>query len=279
MDEIKVSQLDAVDEIKDTDQIMLVTGGANKKVLGNYINEHGVKIGSSEPDTSQKVWFKQGKNLFGNYVIINGWITGTTMRVNILNGNRMAFIPCQPNTTYTISRSVLTGSFRVGDYTTIPQMTSSNVDTTLVKTVVENNTGTTITYTTSASAKYLIVHYGNISDDANINESLASIQVEYGETATTFEAFITPDILSDNISMVQQFIKPIQIDVSAFKTSNINIITRANLWKVGNICIFNISCTTSSSPNSNNPVFSNLPYKPVVTTEINYLPRRQCRNA
>ena len=137
----------------------------------------------SEIDSKVRTNIIKGKNLFGNYIIINGWITGTTMRVNTNQGNRLAFIPCQPNTQYTISRSVTTNSFRVSDYTTIPTMTSSNVDY-IIPTASENNTGTSITYTTSSTAKYLIIHYGQ-TEDTNLNESLATIQVEKDSSATT----------------------------------------------------------------------------------------------
>ena len=130
------------------------------------------------------------KNMFGNYVVINGWIDGTTMRVNSVNGNRMAFIPCQPNTTYTISRSVITSSFRVSNYTTIPSMTSSNVDYT-IPTVAKNDSGTTITYTTSSTAKYIIIHYANIGIDnsSTIESSLATIQLEVGSEATSYTPY------------------------------------------------------------------------------------------
>lgn len=133
------------------------------------------------------------KNIFNTNTIINGWIDGTTMRVNSTNGNRMAFIPCQPNTTYTISRSVVTSSFRVSDYTTVPSVTSSNVDYT-VPTATKNDSGTEITYTTSATAKYLIVHYANVGTDsaATIANSLATIQVELGNTKTTFTPIEQP---------------------------------------------------------------------------------------
>lgn len=136
----------------------------------------------------------QTKNIFGNYTIINGYIYGTLMRTRSDYADRLAFIECKPNTTYTISRSVITSSFRVSDYTSIPPVSSTNTDITIPLTI-ENNSGTTITYTTSASAKYLIVMYGNITNDSNINDSLATIQVEKGNTATAYTPFqdLNPD--------------------------------------------------------------------------------------
>ena len=128
------------------------------------------------------------KNIFGNYTIINGWISGTGMRVNSNNGNRMAFVKCKPNTTYTISRSIKTSTFRIGEYTIIPPMTSSNVDYTLPKTIIEDNNANSITYTTGSTAEYLIVHYG-LLEDTNLKESLSTIQVEEGDTATSYSPY------------------------------------------------------------------------------------------
>ena len=133
------------------------------------------------------------ENLFdkdnANYV--NGWVDGTTMRLNTINGNRMFYIPCKPNTTYTISRSVITSSFRTTTYdsTPFPTVTGSNVDYT-VGSVLKNDNGKTLTITTGANAKYLVVHYGKI-EDTNLNETLASIQVEYGSKQNSFTPYGT----------------------------------------------------------------------------------------
>lgn len=143
------------------------------------------------------------KNLFGNYTIINGWIYGTGMRVNSTNGNRMAFIPCEANTTYTVSKNTVASSFRVGEYTSIPAMTPSNVDY-VIPACISNDSGTTITYTTSSTAKYLIIHYANTGTDSEstILNSLASMQVEKGSaTAYTPYQNLNPigySLVSDN---------------------------------------------------------------------------------
>ena len=133
----------------------------------------------------------KSKNLFDkdNANIVNGWIYIATMRLSNYNGNRMFYIPCEPNTTYTISRSIITSSFRVATYdnTTFPTPTDSNVDYT-ISNYIENNDGTSITITTGANAKFLIVHYGKI-EDTNMEQSLASIQVEKGSTATPFDPY------------------------------------------------------------------------------------------
>ena len=135
------------------------------------------------------------KNMFGNYTIINGYITSPSfMRIRDTLTDRMAFVPCEANTTYTVSRSILTTTFRVGEYTSIPPMTDTNTDYTLPQSIIANNSGTEITYTTGSTAKYLIIMYGNMFSDSNISESLASIQVEKGSTKTQCTPFqnLTP---------------------------------------------------------------------------------------
>ena len=147
------------------------------------------------------------ENLFdkdnANYV--NGWIDGTTMRLNTTNGNRLFYIPCKPNTTYTISRSVITSSFRTTTYdsTPFPTATGSNVDYT-VGSVLKNDNGKTLTITTNANAKYLVVHYGKI-EDTNLNETLASIQVEYGSKANSYTPYGTTPIELCKIGNYQDY--------------------------------------------------------------------------
>lgn len=60
------------------------------------------------------------------------------------------------------------------------------------------------------------------------------------------------------------------IDISSYKTSNVANITRANVSKVGNVYYLNLAFNLSSTPNASLPLFSNLPFKPIFTTELNY---------
>ena len=194
---------------------------------------NNVVISSTEPTTGEEVWLQKGKNLFNNYTIINGWIYGTGMRVNSANGNRMAFIKCKPNTTYTISRSVKTTTFRVGDYTIIPPMTNSNVDYT-IPTIAENNDGETITYTTTASAKYLIIHYGTV-EDTNLSQSFATIQVEQGSTATTYEAYIDKKIYTKNNNDVyEEFYEEVKSDTFKNEEMVVGSIRSKNMFDKNN---------------------------------------------
>jgi hypothetical protein len=125
----------------------------------------------------------RGKNLFdkNNANIVNGWLdVPTRMGLSTPANDRILYIPCKPNTTYTVSRNVITSSFRVTAYDYEPFPTSiSTYKEYVVETVTKNNSATSITYTTGANAKYLAVHYGHAVVDAEtIQESLNSIQIE-----------------------------------------------------------------------------------------------------
>lgn len=158
--------------------------------MDDGIENNDKRLNGTAPMGNVVVDSIRSKNIFGNYILRTGYIVGTQLRIYSPANDRMAFIKCKPNTTYTISRSVITSSFRVSDYTSIPPQTTTSSYFTIPN-AVENNTGTQITYTTSSSAKYLIIHYGNVSNDSasTLANSLASIQVEKGSTKTPFAPY------------------------------------------------------------------------------------------
>lgn len=147
-----------------------------------------------EPYQSQSYEINLGKNLFDKDNIDgrNGYLYNNNAVVKSTFADRIFILPCQPNTTYTISRSVKTTTFRAAYCNTdIPAQTSTEVQI-AVAGQINNNNGDSITITTGISARYLVVHYGNANNDANINESLATIQVEKGSQATSYATYFTP---------------------------------------------------------------------------------------
>ena len=188
-EEIKVSELDSVSEIRDTDQIMIVQGGANKKISGSYINEHGVNVSSITPDTSQRVWFKKSKNLFSSLLEL-GTFTNEGVKSNSTTNYRNATpIQVQPNTTYTISINGVSQKYAVYYY--------NNTNT-----FIESEGLTTGTFTTPANCYYINFRCFNAdftSDYANLK-----LQIEKGDTATSYEPYITPSIIVDNTEFYSQ---------------------------------------------------------------------------
>lgn len=193
----------------------------------SYLNDKVVKIGSSV-DSSYNTNLIKSKNIFdknNNSLYVNGWIQGTTMRLNTSNTSRLFYLPCKPNTTYTMSRSVLASSFRITTYDSIPfpTPTSSNVDYTVASTI-ENNTATSITITTGANAKYLVVQYG-INTDANLQASLDTIQIEEGNEATTYSSFVSNSI---NING-DTFTDTLNVGTSVNNANRVNVLHSKNL--------------------------------------------------
>ena len=171
----------------------------NSRTFVNYNIKPQVEVGNAttyEPYQSQNYPVNLGKNLFDkdNANILNGWMDNKTqMYLQTSQNNRILYISCQPNTTYTISRSILTNAFRVATYDSTPIPTTTSIGTNyVINGLIKNNNATSITITTGANAKYLLVHYGNIVNDTNINESLASIQIEKGSQATEYVPYFEP---------------------------------------------------------------------------------------
>lgn len=129
-----------------------------------------------------------GKNLFNKEAadIINAYISGATPSTIVEDANNTSvYIPCEPNTTYTVSK-IADNVFRVGTTSELP------ADTVEVSGMLDNYSGTTLTITTAADAKYLVVFIANIATTATVQDIIDSIQIERGSRATTYADYITP---------------------------------------------------------------------------------------
>lgn len=203
-EEIKVSELDLADEIRDTDQIMIVQGGINKKVIGEkindrtisdsygtseekgysqkYQNEHNVIVSSTQPTTSERVWFKKSKNLFSSSLELGTFSNEGVKSASTTNYRNATPIQVQPNTTYTFSINGVSQKYALYYY--------NNTNTFI------NSEGlTTGTFTTPANCYYINFRCFNAdftSDYANLK-----LQIEEGSTATAYEPYIVPSINVD----------------------------------------------------------------------------------
>ena len=125
-----------------------------------------------------------GKNLFdkSNYSYIEGIIDGSTNKISLSNGRITIYIPCKSNTTYTISK-ILSSRFVIGTTSVVPN------DKVEVDGRISNNSATSITITTGNNAKYLCAFVYHNSYDSSLQNIIDSIQIEYGNQATTYEAY------------------------------------------------------------------------------------------
>lgn len=143
----------------------------------------------------------EGKNLFNKNTakIVGGYINGSAVVSSyqdpITNQrDRLAIVPCLPNTTYTITKpttSVLPKNrFRIGTSEDVPVNGSKLND---YWTAGDGTTTTTHTFTTSTTANWLCIFYGQTEEyDASdiLQTILNGIQLELGSTATSYEPYV-----------------------------------------------------------------------------------------
>lgn len=170
---------------------LYVRFATSQTVIDQAQLEQGSTATTYEPYEGQSYEVNLGKNLFDKdnaSGLFQGYISGG--KAWAASGYWSYYIPCQPNTTYTASRTIIGngGRFAIATSQAIP---ASNVD---VAQLTQDNTATSLTITTNSSAKYIIVWFANVNDAGS--ESLADWeavqQLEKGSQATSYAAYFTP---------------------------------------------------------------------------------------
>ena len=127
---------------------------------------------------------RTGKNLCDTSLVYNGYINVSQQKIASNANARTLYLPCKPNTTYTVSKQA-GQRFVVAESTVIP---TNNVS---VSNVISDYTASSITITTSASAKYIVafVYLSTADTGVTADQMLATCQIELGSRATTYEAY------------------------------------------------------------------------------------------
>ena len=129
---------------------------------------------------------RSGKNRFDkdNLNIINTYISSSGVVGSATTStDKIWYIKCKPNTTYTISRGNITGSrFNIGTYPTTDVMGVS------LNQFASRFNYSFATITTNSNTEYLFVNLidGSITDEQKI---LDSLQIEEGSTVTEYEPY------------------------------------------------------------------------------------------
>lgn len=123
-----------------------------------------------------------GENWFNknNISKINAVVDISSIVAN--SSGKTFYIKIEPGT-YTVSRKVIGARFVVGTTANIPKIGETIIDR------IVNNSGSSITLTTSKNANYLVVYYLYNSSE-NEQEILDSIQIERGPKATKCKSYI-----------------------------------------------------------------------------------------
>lgn len=197
MSNIKISEMTEATNLNDGDLLTIVQSGANKKITKETVvksfSDKLVTVGATAPQNGERVWFKKSRNLFDkdHANILNNCVTGSGLTLDTAEGCKTLYISCESSTTYTVSKIAST-RFIVVTTDTTPAIGVS----TSVRSI--DLTGTHITITTGASAKYICVfYYYSLQDTLSEQTILDSIQIEEGSTATPYESYAKPSIYVD----------------------------------------------------------------------------------
>lgn len=151
-------------------------------------------VGDADGDVYKIPVRLRGKNLFDkdNATYLIGYFTKNVTDITTHANARTIYIPCKPNTTYTISRNTSYSNFHFGYTTTLPA-TGVAVSGAIS---AASTSITSLTLTTGANAKYLVSYiYNGYSEEGTENAwntIIGGIQIEEGTSATDYEPYITP---------------------------------------------------------------------------------------
>ena len=174
-----------------------------------------VYVGAEKPTTGEKVWFRKGKNVFNAYSSdISYYLRNTDKEKYIINNSNSITVEgngitwnrveitisnLKANTKYTIN-SIVTNTTQgyVGllcDYGNNSVQYVSNKEKFNAK----------ITIVTDENGKVKLQFYTNYSSTTQNSSAIFSeIQLEEGEEATTYEAYIEPKLLLRNSNEVYE---------------------------------------------------------------------------
>ena len=134
-----------------------------------------------------------GKNFFdkNNAEIIKGTVQATYFAYQPNSLNKTIYLPCLPNTTYTIQKRNDGDTNRFAVASGYIEIDKAEADAITPTTVNElNNDATDITITTGVNDTYLLIMYYRTAEETLTEQQvLDSIQVEVGSTKTTYEAY------------------------------------------------------------------------------------------
>lgn len=184
------TEIDELKETVDSELETAVVEGTSIDVSDSAKADGCIGVGGN---TEQQTF--EGKNLFNTVPTpaIKGYLYGNKFVTRNTFSDLTTYFRCEPNTTYTISRQILTSSFRVAEYDdeNIPTSTSTQQSYTVVN-EIDDNSAYNITITTTENAKMLLIHYGHMANDgtALIERSKNSLQIEKGSQATDYEPYV-----------------------------------------------------------------------------------------
>lgn len=144
--------------------------------------KHKILVTPQASDTEIRI---TGKNLYNPQNTLIGYFTRAITSVTTHANARTLFMKCLPNTTYTITKTVISNNFHIGYTNETPA-----VGVTVYNAKTLDATDTVTTITTGPDAKYIIAYIYNgydVADRDRLDAILSGIQIEYGNNSTSYE--------------------------------------------------------------------------------------------
>lgn len=165
--------------------------------------------------TGKNLFDKNTVTLYAGYFSGAGEIRGSNLTDLTVSADRFFYIPCESNTTYTITKPVQATTslnrFRIGTQSSLN--ISDHAALNDFWNAGDGSTTTTHTITTGANAKYLFVYFAKATTATDpgggIQEVLDGLQIEKSSTATAYEPYqgqtYTIDLRGKNLLNISDF--------------------------------------------------------------------------
>ena len=181
---------DTFPEGRDTIYILLYANGRSTEAkVGDYVEYRDLKIEEGTQATAYSPYncgnaevTVYNKNLYDNKNanVLNSPIDSNGIGTNAGDTYKTIYIPCKPNTTYTVSKlyDVAKNRFALGYTNTEPTYSMQ------VEGYISNANVSNLTITTGKNAKYLLAYVWITGGTNTYQEMLSSIQIEENAEAT-----------------------------------------------------------------------------------------------
>ena len=181
-----ISFLEPLPERTASGAVANITDGADKVPVKSW----GISIPANLAGVNTLECSNAGKNLFdkNNPNEIDGYITTTGFSTGNANAKTI-YIPIKGGATYTVSKTA-GQRFQLATAEVAP---SNNA--TFTKRVSQSGSQSSLTIVSEANDKYLWAWiFLNGTDSGTLEDMLASIQIEVGSSATTYEPYTAPTV-------------------------------------------------------------------------------------
>lgn len=213
--------------------------------MQNNIEKSTVAVSSTQPNTSENVWFKKGKNLINKNEFITGYRFDQNGGLYEESGYLATdFIYVASNTNY------------VANWTLEVKQCICYYDAN--RTFISRNVLSS-SFITPSNCKYIRASV----ESTKINTA----QIEIGSTSTAYESYIEKEILVKNNSVFENFMNEIKYSSLILNSTYISDVDCNVITRYGKVCRVDFRGKVATAI-PNNTTFATLPYPPATQVVI-----------